>query len=127
MNILLKSVKIVSPTDKELHLKKRDILIKNGVIEKIAAKIDPESRTKTIDKKDFHISLGWFDSSVSFGEPGFEERETIANGLMTAAKSGFTDIVLNPNTYPVPDTNPDIVFLKTHPGIASRGSILWEP
>ena len=33
---------------------------------------------------------GWFDPSVSFGEPGFEERETIENGLNVAASSGFT-------------------------------------
>ncbi|MCP4974944.1 MAG: amidohydrolase family protein, partial [Maribacter sp.] len=44
--------------------------------------------------------------------PGFEERETISNGLMTAAKSGFTDVVLNPNTHPVADSSSDIVFLK---------------
>jgi dihydroorotase len=29
---------------------------------------------------------GWFDSSVSLGEPGYEERETIVNGLSVAAK-----------------------------------------
>ena len=67
--------------------------------------------------KNLHVSKGWLDSSVSFGEPGFEERETIANGLNTAAKSGFTDIVLNPNTHPVPDSSGDIVFLRN----ASRG------
>ena len=40
-----------------------------------------------------------------------EERETISNGLEVAAHSGFADIVLNPNTYPVPDSSGDIVFL----------------
>ncbi len=49
---------------------------------------------------------------MSFGEPGHEERETIANGLHTAAKSGFTDLVLNPNTFPLPDSSSDIVFLR---------------
>jgi dihydroorotase len=33
-----------------------------------------------------HVSQGWFDSSVSLGEPGYEERETIVNGLSVAAK-----------------------------------------
>ncbi len=96
----------------ELHSKKRDILIKNGKIEKIAAKIAPDTKTKTVTLKNLHVSIGWFDSGVCFGEPGFEERETIVNGLETAAKSGFTDIVLNPNTHPVPDSSSDIVFLK---------------
>jgi dihydroorotase len=112
MNILLKSAKIVCPENKGLHLKKRDILIKKGVIEKIGATVEAPANTKLVEKDNLHVSLGWFDSSVSFGEPGFEERETIANGLFTAGKSGFTDIVLNPNTHPVPDTSSDVVFLK---------------
>tara|TARA_R110002167_G_scaffold13754_3_gene56584 strand:- start:1614 stop:2867 length:1254 start_codon:yes stop_codon:yes gene_type:complete len=112
MNILLKSAKILDPANKELHLKKRDILISDGIIAKIATKIEVKGKTKIIDFKDLHVSLGWFDSSVCFGEPGHEERETIANGLYTAARSGFTDIVLNPNTYPVPDTSSDIIFLR---------------
>lgn len=98
--------------NQDLHLKKRDILIKNGSIEKIASKIPAQGKTEVIDLKNLHVSIGWFDSGVCFGEPGFEERETIANGLRTAAKSGFTDIVLNPNTRPLPDSSSDIVFLK---------------
>tara|TARA_R110002126_G_scaffold3549_2_gene20406 strand:- start:6377 stop:7630 length:1254 start_codon:yes stop_codon:yes gene_type:complete len=112
MNILLKSAKIIAPNNKELHLKKRDIFIKNGVIEDIAANLDVQGKTKVIQYKNLHVSLGWFDSCVSFGEPGYEERETIENGLYTAAMSGFTDIVLNPNTNPLPDSSSDIVFLK---------------
>ncbi|MGB5499651.1 MAG: dihydroorotase [Maribacter sp.] len=117
MNILLRSAKIINTLNKELHLKKRDILVKNGIIEKIAAKITVPKATKIVDLKNLHVSAGWFDSSVSFGEPGYEERETIANGLTTASKSGFTDVVLNPNTNPAPDSSSDIVFLKN----ASKG------
>lgn len=112
MNVLLKSAKIIDATNANLHLKKRDILIKNGIISKIAAKIEEDDKIKTITLKNLHVSIGWFDSSVSFGEPGYEERETIANGLKTAAISGFTDIVLNPNGNPLPDSSSNIVFLK---------------
>ena len=112
MSILLKAAIIVNQGNKDIHLKKRDILIKKGKIEKIAAKIEPTGNTQIINLKNLHVSIGWFDSSVSFGEPGYEERETITNGLTTAAKSGFTDIVLNPNANPLPDSSADIVFLK---------------
>ena len=112
MNILIKGATIVHAADKNLHLKKRDILIKDGVIEKIASKIPENDKLQVISHKNLHVSIGWFDSSVSFGEPGYEERETISNGLRTAAKSGFTDIVLNPNANPLPDSSSDIVFLK---------------
>ncbi len=112
MNVLLKSATILDAANKALHLKKRDIFIKNGIIDQIGQKITPNGKVKTISLPNLHVSLGWFDSSVSFGEPGFEERETIANGLTVAAKSGFTDIVLNPTTNPLPDSSSDIVFLK---------------
>ncbi len=111
MNILIKSATIVDAPNKD-NLKKRDILIKNGVIHKIAKKIEDPGNTKAINLKNLHVSIGWFDGSVCFGEPGFEERETISNGLDTAAKSGFTAIVLNPNCHPIPDSSSDIVFLK---------------
>ncbi|UWX56172.1 dihydroorotase [Maribacter litopenaei] len=119
MNILLKSAKIVNGATKEIHLKKRDILIKNGIIEKISTSIDAPPKTKIIENKNLHVSLGWIDTGVSFGEPGYEERETIENGLRTSARSGFTDVILNPNSLPLPDSSSDIVFLKN----AGKGEV----
>lgn len=112
MKILIKSAKIIDSTNKELHLKKRDILIVNGIIEKIAVSVSAPPKTKIIALKNLHVSIGWFDTGVSFGEPGYEERETIANGLLCAAKSGFTDVILNPSSHPLPDSSSDIIFLK---------------
>ena len=112
MNILLKSATIVDNNNRKLHFKKRDILILNGIIEEISPSIKPGRNLKTLNFKNLHVSAGWFDSSVSFGEPGFEERETISNGLNVAARSGYTDIVLNPNTHPLPDSSGAIIFLK---------------
>ncbi|WP_394972159.1 dihydroorotase family protein [uncultured Croceitalea sp.] len=112
MNILLRSATIIDSNSPTIHQKKRDILIKNGVIEKIASKIEPLNRVKEVRLENLHVSLGWFDSSVGFGEPGFEERETIENGLKVASISGFTDILLNPNTNPTPDSSSNIIFLK---------------
>jgi dihydroorotase len=112
MNILLKSVTVVDASSKH-HLKKRDILITNGQFEKIAIKIDNPDNRKEIKIKNLHISQGWFDSSVSFGEPGFEERETLENGLKTAAASGYTAVAVNANTNPVTDSKADIQFLTS--------------
>ncbi|MBZ0328657.1 MAG: dihydroorotase [Altibacter sp.] len=112
MNVLLKSAVIVDPTSKH-HLKKRDVLLENGKISKIAASISNTKKAKEIDLKNLHISQGWFDPSVSFGEPGFEERETISNGLKTAAYSGFTQVAVNANTFPVTDSKSNIKFLRS--------------
>ncbi len=108
--LLLKSATIVDATSK-YHLKKRDVLLENGVIKKISASIKND-KAKVVSVNNLHISQGWFDASVSFGEPGFEERETISNGLRTAAHSGFAHIAVNPNTNPVTDTKAGVQFLK---------------
>lgn len=112
MKILLKSATIVDASSKH-HLKKRDVLIENGTISKIAASIPSSEKVREISLKNLHISQGWFDSSVSFGEPGFEERETIENGLRTAANSGFTSVAVNANSFPVTDSKGHIKFLKS--------------
>jgi dihydroorotase len=60
------------------------------------------------------VSSGWLDTSVCFGEPGLEEREDLSNGAQTASFSGFTDIVLNPETEPYLDTKADISYIKSN-------------
>ena len=112
MTLLIKAAVIIDKRQPTLHLKKRDILIENGRIKFIGRNIAPEGRVKVFSGKNTHVSPGWFDSSVSFGEPGYEERETIANGLRVAARGGFTGVVLNTDTNPSPDTSGDIVFLR---------------
>lgn len=110
MNLLLKSAKIIDENSK-FHQQVKDILIEKGIITKIASKIPETKGVKTIKLDNLHISCGWFDTSVSFGEPGFEERETIENGLITAAKSGFTTVALNANTNPLIDNKSAVEFL----------------
>ncbi len=112
MNLLIKSATIVDKASK-YNGKKVDILIEKGSISKIRSKIDNPGNYKEFKRTNLHVSLGWFDSSVSFGEPGYEERETLENGLKTAALSGFTDIILNPNTNPVIDSATDVSYIKT--------------
>ncbi len=112
MKILLKSATIVDASSSH-HLKKRDILIENGKISKIASKIPSSEKVKEVSFKNLHVSQGWFDSSVSFGEPGFEERENVENGLKTAALSGFTSVAVNANSFPVTDSKGHIKFLKS--------------
>lgn len=112
MKLLLKAAKIIN-LDSNYHQKKVDILIKDGIIIKIKGSIKDGEADKIINLKNLHVSKGWFDSSVSFGEPGYEERETIKNGLRAAGKSGFTQIALNPGTNPVIDNNGAITSVRS--------------
>ncbi|WP_033958850.1 dihydroorotase [Psychroserpens jangbogonensis] len=115
MNALVKSATIVDPKS-DFHNETVDILIEKGVITNISKRISNPKNYKEIKLDNLHVSQGWFDSSVSFGEPGYEERETIENGLKTAAHSGFTSVAVNANTYPVIDSNANISFLKLKAG-----------
>ena len=111
MSIILKSAKVIN-TESKHHGTKQDILISKGKIAKISKSISSPG-SKEIKIEGLHVSSGWMDSSVSFGEPGYEERETILNGGNVAGKSGFTEILLNSNTNPVIDCQADIAFIKT--------------
>ena len=110
MKTLLKSVTII---DKEssYHRKKQDILIEDGIIKQIASQIASLDNCQTIAGG--YISQGWADSSVSFGEPGYEERETLAHGMTVAARSGFTQVMLNPTTHPITNTRSGVNYLKS--------------
>ena len=110
MNALIKAATVID-AQSTYHGETVDLRIKSGIITEIATDLSPAKGEKVITAKDLHISQGWFDSSVSIGEPGFEERETIVNGLNVAARSGFTGVALNPNTNPVLDTSSDIAFV----------------
>lgn len=111
MNIVIKNATIVDSSS-EFNQKKVDIKIENGVIAEIASEIN-STDFEVLSLENLHVSSGWMDSSVSFGEPGFEDRETIANGLTVAAKSGFTHIAYQPNTSPVIDNQSIVSFVKT--------------
>jgi dihydroorotase len=110
MKIILRSAKIID-SQSPFHNNIVDILIVDGIIKKIASSIRNEEQIREIVMDDLHVSEGWFDSSVSLGEPGFEDRETIANGLAVAAKSGFTAIALQPNSYPIIDNQSQVNFV----------------
>ncbi|NNC50195.1 MAG: dihydroorotase [Flaviramulus sp.] len=112
MNIIIKSATIID-SKSDFHTTTQDILIENGIITAVSKSIKNPKNYREIKLDNLHVSQGWFDSSVSFGEPGYEERDTIKNGLKTAAASGFTSVALNPNTNPVLDSNADITFINS--------------
>ena len=111
MDLLIKDAVVIDPSS-SFHNKKVDIKILNNVISEINENIIDET-IENLHLNNLHISKGWMDSSVALGEPGFEERETIANGLNVAAKSGFTNIALQPNTNPVIDNQTIVSFVKS--------------
>lgn len=111
MNLIIRNATIIDPNG-EHHNQKTDLKIVGKTIEKMGSNLPSEKDVEEISLENLHVSKGWFDSSVSLGEPGFEDRETIANGLTVAAKNGFTAIALQPNSFPVIDNQSQVRFVK---------------
>ncbi|WP_188051645.1 dihydroorotase family protein [Flavobacterium sp. GP15] len=111
MKLIIRDAKIID-SKSPFQNKTVDILIVDGFIQKIGTSIPNLEQLEELKLDNLHVSQGWFDSSVSLGEPGYEDRETISNGLQVAAKSGFTAIALQPNSFPIIDNQSQVNFVK---------------
>ncbi|MDR6967355.1 dihydroorotase [Flavobacterium arsenatis] len=112
MNLIIRDAKIID-AESPFNKKTVDIEISDGIIKTIGSNIENKNNTKELKLDNLHVSQGWFDSSVSLGEPGFEDRETILHGLNVAGKSGFTGIALQPNSFPIIDNQSQVSFVKS--------------
>ncbi len=110
MNILVKQAKIVDPASPH-HGERKDILIENGVIAKIADQID-EKDAHLVSVDNLHVSCGWADLKADFCDPGMEHKETIESGLDAAASGGFTHVGIVPSTHPVIDGKSQINYIR---------------
>ena len=102
---LLKSATIIEPSS-SFHLQSKDILIIDGIIEKIEDSIAVESSFEVIEHENLHVSTGWMDMKANLREPGEEWKETLASGAKAAEFGGFTKVVVSPGTkQPIDSTN----------------------
>lgn len=92
---------------------KLDVLIEDGKIKKLAAKI-ANGRNQVFDAEGKLVVPGLIDMHVHLREPGMEEEETIASGSRAAINGGFATIVCMPNTDPAVDNeaSAEFVFLQ---------------
>jgi len=109
---LIKEALICDPSS-PFHLERKDILIEDGKFVAIQDHIKSSSNFQIIEYPNLHVSQGWMDASVSFGEPGLEERETLIHGCEVAAKSGFSQIALNLDTTPAGDHQATLNFVTS--------------
>jgi|ERR1041385_3374977 dihydroorotase len=121
MNILLKNGRLIEPTSGKDEI--LDLLIMNGVIEKMGAKINAPSGTETIDMSDKIIAPGFLDMHVHLREPGYEHKETIETGALAAASGGFTSMCCMPNTKPAIDEAPIIHYINERSRNVNNGIV----
>ncbi|QXM05512.1 dihydroorotase [Crassaminicella indica] len=109
MKTLIKGGWVIDPSQKINE--PLDLLIEHGKIIKIEKNIQVENK-KVIDASGKYIVPGLIDMHVHFREPGFEKKETIKTGALSAVAGGFTSVVCMPNTSPVIDNVHTIDYIK---------------
>lgn len=110
MKLLIKKAKICYPGHK-LHGKKQDLIIENGKVVSIANNLNNPGKHQEISSKNLHLSPGWLDLKANFGEPGFEEKETLQSGSKAAKAGGFTGVCISPDLTPVTDSKSAVEFI----------------
>ena len=98
-----------------------DVAISNGLIERIAADIQPQQDDKVYDCTGLTVMSGFVDLHVHLREPGFSAKETIATGTAAAAHGGFTTVCSMPNLAPAPDS---VDNLKQQLEIIERDAVI---
>jgi dihydroorotase len=94
-SILIKSATIVNEGKSFVS----DLLIKDGMIEKIDKQIDVQAN-KTINAEGLYLLPGCIDDQVHFREPGLTHKANIHTESRAAVAGGITSFMEMPNTVP---------------------------
>ncbi len=106
MDILLRNINLISPSDSLNEVS--DVLIINGIIEKIGQLKSSVKNAEVIDMKGKTGMPGFYDMHVHFREPGQIHKEDMTSGSEASANGGFTGVLCMPNTDP-PLDNPVLI------------------
>jgi len=110
MKLLFRSVKIIdkkSPFNGQVQ----DLLIENGKIKQIGENLEAGD-AEVKEGAGFSVSVGWIDMRVASRDPGFEHKEDLVSVRMAAARGGFTEIVLLPNSEPVVHSKDTLSYIR---------------
>jgi len=114
--ILLKAATIVNEGQQYVA----DILIKNGIIDKISSQINPRENSTVYNLEGKFVLPGCIDDQVHFREPGLIHKADIASESKAAVAGGITSFMEMPNTIPNALTQE---ILEDKYQIAARSSI----
>ena len=96
MDLLVKNAHVVDTNADFIG----DVLIKDGLINKVGKSID-EDGVDVIDAKKLTLMPSFIDTHAHFREPGLTWKEDIQTGSKSAAKGGYTGVCLMANTKPI--------------------------
>ena len=107
--ILLRNGRIIDPANAVDTC--ADLLIRDGLIDNIAAGIEPPAGAQVIDVSGKLVVPGLIDMHVHLRDPGFPEKETVETGCRAAAAGGFTAVACLPNTDPPIDSPETVEYI----------------
>jgi len=110
MKVHIKSAHLIDPLKQQDMV--TDVLIVNGLIEKIGKKVTSDSSFEEIKLNNKILAPGFIDMHVHLREPGFEHKETIETGCAAAAAGGFTAVCCMPNTEPAIDDESVVRYVQ---------------
>ena len=122
---LLQQVRVIDPVSGTDQL--GDVLIAEGSIKAVEHQITGWSDdTQVRDCRGLVLGPGLVDLYSHSGEPGFEERETLASLVWAAASGGFTRLSILPDTMPPVDNPSGLARLQAGRGAKVKYSPLHK-
>ena len=109
MELLIKNGRVLDPASEKDGI--YDVLIGDGVIQKVAEKIEAEG-ARVIDASGCYVMPGLVDLHVHLRDPGLTYKEDIGSGARAAARGGYTTILAMPNTKPVIDSPDKVAYVQ---------------
>jgi len=110
MKVLIRSVRIADKKS-SLNGQVKDLLIEDGILKQIGEGLAYGDAT-IVEGKGMSVSPGWVDMRVASRDPGFEHKEDLVSVRAAAAKGGFTEIVLLPNSEPVVHSKDTLNYIR---------------
>ncbi len=111
LNIVFTNIALIDPAHSINN--RANLWIKDGIIIHCdSSEPQFEKDTEIVESTSYVCSPGLFDMHVHFREPGYEYKEDIQSGTMSAANGGFTGVLCMPNTNPVIDNPVVVEYIK---------------
>ncbi|MFJ3371499.1 dihydroorotase [Pseudomonas sp. NPDC086251] len=98
-----------------------DLRVRDGLIERIAPRLEPKPNEEVIDATGLWLLPGMIDDQVHFREPGMTHKADIASESRACAAGGITSFMEMPNTRP---PALDRASLEAKYAIAAQSSVV---
>lgn len=108
-NLLLQDIQVWDPGSPH-HGEVVSIRISEGQLVEIGKDV-PEGDARCIPAAGWVACPGWMDTWVQAGEPGLEHRETLTSVTAAAARGGFVELAILPNTAPAIDNKSGVTYI----------------